>query len=584
MYEHRGTFHTLGYSHSGGVKPAFAPALEGEGAQRHVVSWDNFDRLFGPLLDGSAFAGTRRGPRPIEGMYTPINPEWPARYHLWGTPEYDAEFTNVVGEMEKHFKEKGWTRTAFEMFFNHKKRYRGFGWDGDEARFTGDDRYFEKFGALLKASVPEGSPVHFRYRVDSSWRMRGQVDILAGIADQWCLAFGISTMFPDIPPLVRARGETVWLYCSPCRIYDPSSQVMTQPMTAFLFGAQGYSAWLTVGSRRDVPAKNDACRTQVAYSGESFGIDGPIPSIRLKLERNVLQDLAILGAAAPFGEAEGLSLRTKIGALFGFADPAELWSSNSKLKAIDPWKWSNPDMTPPNIGPGLFGRGPGTAAIWLGLRQLTLDAYADRKLALTGVEDFTVVPAAHPLDGYVAPAAPAVPVVDRKAFIAALQRVGAICTQRLTAEECAKVVPDEIPALLLVKDPRDEWAGSDNYNVDLDRFDAVKRELRLIAEREAGFPVDCNLWLVLTREPLRVHPVIRQVHGYSLFYDFGQMYLEKIPADLLPVLTEARRVVVDKGEKACALEPLVAKDGTVVGFIEVVTAANDYATGMAKKK
>lgn len=29
--------------------------------------------------------------------------------------------------MERHFREKGWTNTRFEMFFNHKKRYK----DGD---------------------------------------------------------------------------------------------------------------------------------------------------------------------------------------------------------------------------------------------------------------------------------------------------------------------------------------------------------------------------------------------------------------------------------------------------------------------
>jgi hypothetical protein len=28
--------------------------------------------------------------------------------------------------MERHFRDKGWTRTRFEVFFNHKKRYMGF--------------------------------------------------------------------------------------------------------------------------------------------------------------------------------------------------------------------------------------------------------------------------------------------------------------------------------------------------------------------------------------------------------------------------------------------------------------------------
>ena len=34
------------------------------------------------------------------------------------------------------FREKGWTSTRFELFFNHKKRYKGFPWDGDESSLS----------------------------------------------------------------------------------------------------------------------------------------------------------------------------------------------------------------------------------------------------------------------------------------------------------------------------------------------------------------------------------------------------------------------------------------------------------------
>jgi hypothetical protein len=65
FYEHRGIFHQLVHGHVGKVAPEFAPELEGSGRKRHIRNWSLHDRHYGPLFDGSAFAGTRRGPRPI---------------------------------------------------------------------------------------------------------------------------------------------------------------------------------------------------------------------------------------------------------------------------------------------------------------------------------------------------------------------------------------------------------------------------------------------------------------------------------------------------------------------------------------
>src|SRR5579863_8710700 len=96
FYEHRGIFHQLGYGHAGKVGPEFAPALEGSGRRRHIADWSLYDRHYGPLFDGSAFAATRRGARPIPFVYLPVNPEWPASFVNWGEPGYETEFVNVV--------------------------------------------------------------------------------------------------------------------------------------------------------------------------------------------------------------------------------------------------------------------------------------------------------------------------------------------------------------------------------------------------------------------------------------------------------------------------------------------------------
>jgi hypothetical protein len=190
FYENRGVFHQLGYGHAGKVGPEFAPRLEGTGRTKYVADWSLYDRHYGPLFDGSAFANTSRGAKPIPFVYLPINPEWPASFLWWGEPGYEREFVNVVSEMERHFREKGWTATRFEMFFNHKKRYKGFPWDGDEVRFVRDYAYFKEYARFLKEAVPADSPVKFVFRADVSWTMERQFKELAGIINFWVCGGG----------------------------------------------------------------------------------------------------------------------------------------------------------------------------------------------------------------------------------------------------------------------------------------------------------------------------------------------------------------------------------------------------------
>ena len=234
FYEHRGIFHQLGYGHSGKVAPEFAPVLEGSGRAKHITSWNLYDRHYGPLLDGTAFSGCRRVPRPIPFVYLPINPEWPASYEFWGEAGYEAEFVNVVSEIERHFREKGWTHTNFEVFFNHKKRYKGFPWDGDEVRFPKDLKYFLEYGRLLKKALPADTPAHFLFRVDVSWDMEQQFEILKGVVKLWCASGGILSFYKDAPKMLRNRGDVIWYYGGPPGVTDSSAAITEFPLRAWL--------------------------------------------------------------------------------------------------------------------------------------------------------------------------------------------------------------------------------------------------------------------------------------------------------------------------------------------------------------
>lgn len=294
FYENRGVFHQLGYGHAGKVGPEFAPQLQGTGKTRHIADWSLYDRHYGPLFDGSAFANTNRGPRPIPFVYLPINPEWPASFLWWGEPGYEREFVNVVSEMEKHFRERGWTTTRFEMFFNHKKRYKGFPWDGDEVRFVRDYAYFKEYGRMLHEAIPADSPVKFVFRADVSWTMERQFKELAGIVNFWVCGGGEFGWFDYAPKLLKDRGDIVWIYGGSPSVTEPSSHVTIDVLRPWLWGIDGFVHWQTTDAGSDPWFHFQGGGEAMVFPGDRFGIPGPIPSIRLKIQRNAVQDVTLL--------------------------------------------------------------------------------------------------------------------------------------------------------------------------------------------------------------------------------------------------------------------------------------------------
>ena len=364
FYEHRGVYHQLGYGHAGKVGPEFAPALAGEGKNHRVVNWELYDRHYGPLFDGSAFAGTRRGARPIPFVYLPINPEWPASFVNWGEPGYEAEFVNVVAEMEHHFREKRWTATRFEMFFNQKKRYMGFPWDGDEVRFPKDNWYFMEYARLLKKAMPADTPVKFVFRADVSWDMEQQFHDLQGLVTLWCASGGILSWYKDAPRMLHGRGDLVWYYGGPPGVNEPSASITKFPFQAWLWGVDGFVHWLAVDPGQDPWFHFQGGNTALVYPGDRFGREEPIASIRLKIQRNCLQDLALL---------DGLRDRRPLQVLK--SEAAQRYN-NSKLE-----DWWNPR-------PPMADR---SASEWTGTGIDDATAYTSKMLAAIGPDAWASV-------------------------------------------------------------------------------------------------------------------------------------------------------------------------------------------------
>lgn len=336
FYEHRGTFHQLGYGHAGKVAPEFAPVLAGSGRSKRIIDWSLYDRHYGALLDGSAFRNTRRGPKPIPFVYLPVNPEWPASFLWWGEAGYEAEFVNVLSEMEKHFREKGWTSTRFEVFFNHKKRYRGFPWDGDEVRFAEDNEYLREYARLMKKAIPAASPVRFVLRTDASWSLEQQFRDLAGVVNMWVCSGGILSWLKEEAAKARSRGEIVWHYSGPPPVTQPASAITRPVLRTWVWGIDGYIHWLTVNAGADPWFKFDGGGTALVYPGDLFGQREPMPSIRLKIQRNCVQDIALL-------QSRKVN-RAEVTMAYNSTQPSEWWSERPGIAARPPHEWTNPDI------------------------------------------------------------------------------------------------------------------------------------------------------------------------------------------------------------------------------------------------
>ncbi len=359
-FDHRCIFHQLGTNHVGGFSPEFNPEIAGSGRDIHVVSWKLFDAHYGPLCDGSAMQGCRRAvtyePRPVPTVYTAITPEWPAPFLHWGTPAYQVEFTKIVRAMHDHFAEKNWTHTNFELFFNHKMRYKGFPWDGDEERFSGSDAFFQEYGRLLKAALPlpatppaEGRDlyvskdgVRFIFRADASWNVNAQSQTCQGVINMWNVGGGCMTFYPKAFAAMKARGDIVWFYGGTPDIAAPAAAIVTMPARAYLVGFDGYCRWLVTSNGGDPWNHSTGGGELLYYPGGARGVHGPLPCIRLQLERNALQDVALLKSVeAQAGGHEAFA--TKLLALAKLT-PDCFWAPDAALLKKPIIDWDNADI------------------------------------------------------------------------------------------------------------------------------------------------------------------------------------------------------------------------------------------------
>jgi hypothetical protein len=327
---HRTNLDVLGYSHNGTTVVDHAPPLEGEGAATKVKSWENWDALFEPVLEGSAFADLPRASVPVPALYLPFFENWPGdlrRHYKYDNPrvaktpeeyqqiitrhalesepieksfsqEYQDRYSAVVAQFAEHFRKRGWTKTRYLVYFNNKYYYkrprqggRGLSWWLlDEPNHRDDVRAISFLAYLTKKQLDRYPDVPILLRTDIS-RVEWIRDLMAGQIDLNCISRRFMEKNRYLQDDRQRFGREYWNYASSNHPRDTNVSMRAWCWRVWLNGGDGLLPWNAVRGAR---AWDRAERLTVFYPGSKFGKNQPYASLRLKAYRRGQQDVEYL--------------------------------------------------------------------------------------------------------------------------------------------------------------------------------------------------------------------------------------------------------------------------------------------------
>jgi hypothetical protein len=347
-HDHRCVFYYLPYTHSGYIYPTFAPPLVGGGAQKRVKSWADWDRHFGGYFDGTAFRGSRRGEIPVPRFFLPISLTWPADFLKWGRPGYAAEFKAVMGQVAEHFKARGWTRTCFDMFLNHKQRYKLFPWDCEEMRFLEDLEVHRTFRKLWAGTLDHRTtrPVRFDYTIGDTWTVGINLrNDLSEFIDVFIGGSRTTAWYPKRVAALKRRGTHFCACGGGCSLASTRTAAFW-PLQFWVWGADSFMVWTSMMWGADPwHAPPGTGRLLLLYPGDFFGLDSALPSLRLKVLRNTLQTIERLTAAARTAKGGRRAVLRAVCRTMGRKDLSE-WvpAKPAYMDTKPPKDWTNADF------------------------------------------------------------------------------------------------------------------------------------------------------------------------------------------------------------------------------------------------
>ena len=350
-------FYYLPYTHSGYVYPTFAPPLAGGGPDKRVASWGEWDRHFGAYFDGSAFKNTRRGAIPVQRFFLPISLNWPAEFLKFGRPGYVDEFKAVCGQMAEHFKARGWFNTDFDMFLNHKQRFKLYPWDCEEVRFLEDNDVHRCFRTLWAGTLDHATtrPVRFNYSNGCTWTFGLDIHSdMSQFTDFWIGGSTGPAWYPERVAELKGRGVEFCSCTGGGQLSNSLRAVCWWPLKFWMTNLDSFMLWLSLGWGEDPWfAPPDDAGTLLMYPGDRFGLDAALASMRLKAMRNTLQTVERLALAAGKVAGGASAVRQRVNEVMGCTGADWFAPKPDYVDKKLPKEWTRADFAteePPAVG------------------------------------------------------------------------------------------------------------------------------------------------------------------------------------------------------------------------------------------
>ncbi len=303
-HRHRTVLNRVPYSQRGEVADGCAPVWN---AKSRTLDWKAWDRRFGPLFDGSAFADLPRKNVPIELFYLPLHENWPTpiepNYNgdYWAdrafTPEYRAAFVEASRGFAAHLDANGWGDTLFECFFNGKLDFKREGWSrGSSPWLLDEPANFQDFWALryfgaafhegVKLATPKKAKTVFRADIS---RPEWQRNALDGLLDLNIVGGAFRKYQRVVLDRKADQKQVVIEYGSANAIEESNVQPLAWSLDAWTLGVDGVLPWQTIGRGESWQTADQLSLFYPARNGKE-----PVPSIRLKAFRRGQQDVEYL--------------------------------------------------------------------------------------------------------------------------------------------------------------------------------------------------------------------------------------------------------------------------------------------------
>jgi len=304
-------------SHGGNfIVPEMTLDVNGTGANCRVASFENFDRSFGPLLNGKAFEKNPRAGVPVRAFYLPLYENWPtttkdgfvfdqSARHADVTQDFSKDFKDAfvaVGrQLGEHFKKRGWDRTEFQVFLNSKYQYAPeiTFWLLDEPMFRDDYKVIGFFGDLTREAFKDAAPIDVTYRIDCSRAeethgMLNTVDTFVGTPSN-LTQFARPAHDQDWTYVRKPSGKprAKWVYGGAGAVNTSNVTNRCWSVDAFLGGYDGLLPWLAYGDDTSWDSVEKA-ENAVFYPANRWDYNGAYGSLRLKSFRDGQQDAECL--------------------------------------------------------------------------------------------------------------------------------------------------------------------------------------------------------------------------------------------------------------------------------------------------